>query len=162
MSKPKAIEGGVTAPRGFRACGVHCGVKASDADLAMILSERPAAVGAVFTTNRIQGAPVKLCRERLGAVGDLGFLLGREVFQTDGARAGVDRDGGGFSAPGIRAHGNGSAGENEEENSPGDGIHTVLPFAGARSLRSPKEVSMACSGALSKTKPPAVQPSSPR
>ena len=56
----------MTAPSGFRAAGVHCGIKASKPDLALIVSDKPATIAGVFTTNRVQAAPVKLCREKLG------------------------------------------------------------------------------------------------
>jgi len=60
------VEGGITAPRGFRAAGVACGIKASGApDLAVIASETPASAAAVFTTNRAQAAPVVISRERM-------------------------------------------------------------------------------------------------
>lgn len=53
------IEGGVTAPAGFRAGGLHCGVKKDHKpDLAIIFSERSAAVAGVFTKNRVKAAPV--------------------------------------------------------------------------------------------------------
>lgn len=61
------LETGVTAPRGFRAAGVSCGIKKSgDLDLAMIVSDKPAAVAGVFTTNQAAAAPVKICRNRIG------------------------------------------------------------------------------------------------
>ena len=51
---------------GFRAAGIHCGIKSSGAlDLALIASDRPAAVAGVFTTSRFPGAPVALCRRRV-------------------------------------------------------------------------------------------------
>jgi len=58
--------GGVTTPRGFQAAGVSAGIKASGAaDLALIVSEVPAAAAAVFTTNKAQAAPVIVAREHL-------------------------------------------------------------------------------------------------
>ncbi|MEP7272008.1 MAG: bifunctional glutamate N-acetyltransferase/amino-acid acetyltransferase ArgJ [Acidobacteriota bacterium] len=54
-----------TTPRGFRAATVRCGLKKSGADLAVILSERPAIAAAVFTQNLVQAAPVVLSREHL-------------------------------------------------------------------------------------------------
>ena len=51
-------EGGAAAPRGFYAAGVHCGIKKVKKDLALIFSEQPAAVAAVFTTNRTLAAPL--------------------------------------------------------------------------------------------------------
>ena len=56
---------GVTAPRGFVAAGVHCGLKAEKLDLAIIASTaaEPATVAGVFTRNQVQAAPVLYCRE---------------------------------------------------------------------------------------------------
>jgi glutamate N-acetyltransferase/amino-acid N-acetyltransferase len=62
----RRIEGGVTAPAGFRAAGVACGIKASGAlDLALLVSERTASAAGVFTTNKAQAAPVVLSRDHL-------------------------------------------------------------------------------------------------
>jgi glutamate N-acetyltransferase/amino-acid N-acetyltransferase len=56
----------VTAPRGFRAAGVACGIKASGApDLALIAADEPAAAAGVFTTNRAQAAPIVVSRDHL-------------------------------------------------------------------------------------------------
>jgi len=57
----------VPLPAGFRAAGVHCGIKtdASKLDLALFVADRPAAAAGVFTTNRVCGAPVKISRSRL-------------------------------------------------------------------------------------------------
>ena len=63
-----AIEGGVTAPRGFRAAGLHCGIKASGKpDLALVVSDPPASAAAVFTTNQAQAAPVQVSKAHLAA-----------------------------------------------------------------------------------------------
>lgn len=59
------ISGGVTAPKGFAAAGVHCGVKKSRKDLAILFSETPARCAALFTTNRVPAAPVIVDREQL-------------------------------------------------------------------------------------------------
>jgi glutamate N-acetyltransferase/amino-acid N-acetyltransferase len=63
------VEGGITAVPGILAAGLHCGIKptAGAKDLALIYSSTPASAAGVFTTNRIQGAPVKVSRERLRA-----------------------------------------------------------------------------------------------
>ncbi len=61
----KEISGGITAPAGFKASGIHCGIKKRGKDLALICSDMPAAAAAVFTTNRVQAAPVKLSSEHL-------------------------------------------------------------------------------------------------
>jgi glutamate N-acetyltransferase/amino-acid N-acetyltransferase len=62
----RRVEGGVTAPRGFTAAGVACGIKASGLpDLALLACETRATAGAVFTTNLAQAAPVILSRGHL-------------------------------------------------------------------------------------------------
>ena len=60
------IPGGVCAPQGFKASGVACGIKGEgELDLAVVLSEKPAAVAGVFTTNRVKAAPVIITQERV-------------------------------------------------------------------------------------------------
>jgi len=55
-------------PQGFRAAGVACGIKSDPTklDLALFVSDRPATSAGVFTQNQVVGAPVKVCRERVG------------------------------------------------------------------------------------------------
>jgi glutamate N-acetyltransferase/amino-acid N-acetyltransferase len=55
----------VTAPLGFRAAGVVAGLKKSgDRDVAVVINDGPSrAAAAVFTTNRVQAAPVKWTRQ---------------------------------------------------------------------------------------------------
>jgi glutamate N-acetyltransferase/amino-acid N-acetyltransferase len=57
----------IPLPAGFKAAGIHCGVKKDPAilDLALFVSDRPAASAGVFTTNLVHGAPVKVSRERV-------------------------------------------------------------------------------------------------
>ncbi len=57
----------VLLPLGFRAAGVHCGVKPDPAklDLALFASDRPATAAGVFTRNVVVGAPVIVSRERV-------------------------------------------------------------------------------------------------
>jgi glutamate N-acetyltransferase/amino-acid N-acetyltransferase len=50
---------------GFRAGGVHCGIKDRGLDLALLVSEVPAAVAGVFTRSTVVGAPVELSRARV-------------------------------------------------------------------------------------------------
>lgn len=57
--------GGISSPRGFRAGGMHCGVKRVKKDLALVMSDVPAACGATFTQNRVPAAPVVLDREQM-------------------------------------------------------------------------------------------------
>ncbi len=57
--------GGVTSAAGFTAAGIHCGLKRRSKDLALLVSDRPAAVAGVLTRNQVQAAPVHYCREVL-------------------------------------------------------------------------------------------------
>lgn len=57
--------GGITLAKGFRAVGIHCGIKKSRKDLALIVSDVPATAAAVFTLNRVQAAPIALSKEHL-------------------------------------------------------------------------------------------------
>ncbi len=69
------VEGSILAPRGFRASGVFCDIKrlgtgkgsakGRKRDLALIVSEVPATVAGLFTTNQVCAAPVKLCAQRV-------------------------------------------------------------------------------------------------
>lgn len=54
-------------PQGFRAAGVHCGVKADPQllDLAVFVSDGPSTAAGVFTQNKVVGAPVKVSRTRV-------------------------------------------------------------------------------------------------
>ncbi len=56
---------GITAPKGFKAAGISCGLKNGKNDLAVIYSETEAAAAGVFTSNLVCAAPVKLCRHNL-------------------------------------------------------------------------------------------------
>lgn len=55
----KKIDGGVTAPKGFSAMGVHSGIKKDKKDMAMIYSSVPCVAAGTFTTNQVKAAPVK-------------------------------------------------------------------------------------------------------
>ncbi len=59
------VPGGITTPRGFQAAGISAGIKTDKRDMALILSDTTAAMAGVFTTNRVQAAPVLLDREKL-------------------------------------------------------------------------------------------------
>jgi len=57
---------GITAPLGFCAAGLHCGIKKRGLlDLALIVSERSGPIAGVFTTNQVVAAPVTLDRQHL-------------------------------------------------------------------------------------------------
>src|SRR5438034_9734709 len=69
------ISGSIVAPKGFRASGVFCDIKrlgtgtGSDKGqkrvLALSVSQRPAVVASMFTTNQVCAAPVKVCLPRV-------------------------------------------------------------------------------------------------
>ncbi|MFC3747578.1 bifunctional ornithine acetyltransferase/N-acetylglutamate synthase [Paenibacillus sp. GCM10012306] len=59
-------DGSITTPKGFKAGGLHCGLKKTDRnDLGAILCEVPATAAGVYTTNVFQAAPLKVTRESL-------------------------------------------------------------------------------------------------
>ena len=59
--------GGVCAPKGFKASGVHCGIRKNKTkkDLALILSDNLCSAAAVYTTNKVYGAPITVTRQHL-------------------------------------------------------------------------------------------------
>lgn len=61
------IDGGVCAPRGFKANGIHCGIRKNKLkkDFAIIVSERKCSAAGVYTTNLVKGAPVLVTKEHL-------------------------------------------------------------------------------------------------
>ena len=63
----KIISGGVCAAQGFKANGVHCGIRHNrkKRDLALIYSEVPATTAAVYTTNLVKGAPLKVTKDHI-------------------------------------------------------------------------------------------------
>jgi glutamate N-acetyltransferase/amino-acid N-acetyltransferase len=73
--KIRQVAGGLVAPKGFKASGVFCDIKRLGTgkgsekglkrDLALVLSEAPATVAGLFTTNQVCAAPVKVCVQRV-------------------------------------------------------------------------------------------------
>ncbi len=61
------ISGGVCAPLGFFANGIHCGIRKNKTkrDLALILSSCDCAASAVYTTNKVKGAPLTVTKNHL-------------------------------------------------------------------------------------------------
>jgi len=107
MKSFEYVEGGVTAARGFQACGVAAGIKYQDRkDLALIVADAPVAVAAVYTTNKVAAAPVQIDRERTASgraqavvvnsgcanacTGETGLANAREMARLAGASLGVD------------------------------------------------------------------------
>jgi glutamate N-acetyltransferase/amino-acid N-acetyltransferase len=62
--RPTDLPFGVTAADGYRAAGVHCGIKTSAGapDLALLVADRGCSAAGVFTVNRASAAPVHYCR----------------------------------------------------------------------------------------------------
>ncbi|MEM6838461.1 MAG: bifunctional ornithine acetyltransferase/N-acetylglutamate synthase [Cyanobacteria bacterium P01_C01_bin.120] len=68
MTDWQVVEGGVTAPKGFRAAGVAAGLKPSGApDLALIVSDTAAIAAGVYTQSQVRAACVDYCQQRLEA-----------------------------------------------------------------------------------------------
>ena len=65
----------VTAPRGFRAAGVHCGVRRKRLDLGLIVCDVPAVTAAVYTTNTFQAAPLKVTQSSLQVDGKMQAIV---------------------------------------------------------------------------------------
>jgi glutamate N-acetyltransferase/amino-acid N-acetyltransferase len=72
----RVIEGGITAPAGFRAAGVACGIKKTPPagkpaplDLALVVADGPSSAAGVFTTNKAVAAPVVVSRDHLSRSG---------------------------------------------------------------------------------------------
>ena len=107
------IPGGITAPKGFRAAGVACGIKkrkptavTAPLDLALIVTDGPVSAAAVFTTNKAVAAPVVVSRDHLAksggraaaivanagcanaCTGDAGITVARQMAEAAAAAAG--------------------------------------------------------------------------
>ncbi len=63
----ESVQGGVCAALGFKASGVHCGIRKNTAkkDLMLLVCDHRAAAAAVYTQNRVQGAPLTVTRSHL-------------------------------------------------------------------------------------------------
>ncbi len=63
----KIISGGVCAAKGYKASGIHCGIRKNQTkkDLALIVSEKKATTCAVYTRNLVKGAPLTVTKENI-------------------------------------------------------------------------------------------------
>ncbi len=61
------ISGGVCAAKGFKAAGIHCGIRKNRTkkDLALLVSDVPASAAALYTTNLVKGAPLTVTKEHI-------------------------------------------------------------------------------------------------
>lgn len=93
---------------GFRASGVHAGIKKTRRDVALIVSDRPCAAAAVYTQNKVQAAPIAVTKHHLAdgtaravvinsgvanaCTGQEGMTDATEMARMAGAALGVDAD----------------------------------------------------------------------
>ncbi len=80
MSGHKRFEiianGNITTPAGFRAAGLHCGLKKTQRnDLGVIAADHPCAAAGVYTTNAFKAAPLIVTEESLSRTGKLQVML---------------------------------------------------------------------------------------
>lgn len=63
----KSVTGGVCAPKGFRANGVHCGIRKNKTkkDLALIVADVRCATACAYTTNLVKGAPILVTQKHV-------------------------------------------------------------------------------------------------
>ena len=63
----KYIDGGVCAPKGFKASGIHCGIRKNKTkrDLALIVSDCKASAAAIYTLNLVKGAPIYVTKDNI-------------------------------------------------------------------------------------------------
>ncbi|OPX58550.1 MAG: Glutamate N-acetyltransferase [Methanomassiliicoccales archaeon PtaB.Bin215] len=60
----EVFEGGITSPKGFKAAGVHSGIKKEKLDLAVIYSEVPAKCAIAYTQNKVRAAPIEVMMKK--------------------------------------------------------------------------------------------------
>lgn len=67
MNEFTYLQGGITAPKGFLAAGIHCGIRKNQSkkDLALICAKKPCMAAAVYTKNRVFAAPIAVTRAHL-------------------------------------------------------------------------------------------------
>ena len=78
------INGGVTAPKGFKASGIHCGIRKNKTkkDLALILSETECDAAAVYTQNLVYGAPITVTRNNIADGKAYGVICNSGIANT--------------------------------------------------------------------------------
>ncbi|MDD3571145.1 MAG: bifunctional ornithine acetyltransferase/N-acetylglutamate synthase, partial [Lachnospiraceae bacterium] len=54
----RVIDGGITAPQGFKATGKHIGIKKIKKDLALLSSDVAAEAAGIYTTSLVKAAPI--------------------------------------------------------------------------------------------------------
>ncbi|NOZ55398.1 MAG: bifunctional glutamate N-acetyltransferase/amino-acid acetyltransferase ArgJ, partial [Calditrichaeota bacterium] len=85
------VDGHVTTPRGFRASAVEAGIRGKKRlDFALLFSDVPASVAAVFTKNRVKAAPVLLNMERVRSGVARGLLANSGIANACTGEAGLE------------------------------------------------------------------------
>lgn len=61
------VDGGICAPAGFQAAGIHCGIRKNKdkRDLALIYSEDICTAAAIYTQNKVKGAPIAVTKKNI-------------------------------------------------------------------------------------------------
>ncbi len=80
----KFVDGGVTAPKGFKASGIHCGIRKNKTkkDLALILCEKECDAAAVYTQNLVYGAPITVTRNNIADGKAYGVICNSGIANT--------------------------------------------------------------------------------
>lgn len=65
----------IASPKGFTATGIHCGLKHKKKDLALLVSDVPASVAGVFTTNAIKAAPLLITKDVVYETGKMQAII---------------------------------------------------------------------------------------
>lgn len=71
----KLDEGSIVTPAGFKATGLHAGMKRKRNDLGLIYCEKPANTAAVYTLNQIQAAPLQVTKDSIAKEGKIQALI---------------------------------------------------------------------------------------
>ncbi|WP_194191150.1 bifunctional glutamate N-acetyltransferase/amino-acid acetyltransferase ArgJ [Clostridium chrysemydis] len=79
----------ITAPKGFLASGVHCGLKKNRKDLALIYSEVLAVTSAVYTKNLVKGAPLLVTKDHLRDGLSKGIIINSGNANTCNGKRGI-------------------------------------------------------------------------
>jgi len=68
-------DGSITLPKGYKAGGIHCGIKRKRLDLGYIVSEIPAVAAGVYTTNIFQAAPLLVTQDSIAKENKIQAIL---------------------------------------------------------------------------------------
>jgi len=92
MKRPAAQPGpSITAPQGFRAVGITCGIKESGKpDLALIVADGPCAAAGVFTQNQFPGAPVIVSKQHIADGNARAIVCNSGISNVATGQAGID------------------------------------------------------------------------